>query len=198
MDWMRSLVWMDYRLSVFIALGVPLVLLIWAVVKQSEAVIRLMIIYARVASLLAITLYLMIAAVPISFVSGIVARFLIPLSLWFWIDLNEEIEDIPASRPLKLCFTAWRWGVSLYMGISAIAQLPSLQCALLPKAQLIQNELCRVWLEAPWAYKDLFHKNTSEQSLGLIGILAVTIYAAYLSYFVLIRLGKQGRSAVGQ
>lgn len=27
------------------------------------------------------------------FVSGIMARILIPVALWFWVDINEEIAD---------------------------------------------------------------------------------------------------------
>jgi len=45
--------------------------------------------------LLAITIYLLIAALPVGFISGLMARILIPISLWFWVDLNEEIEDQP-------------------------------------------------------------------------------------------------------
>ncbi|MDJ1183282.1 DUF3177 family protein [Roseofilum casamattae] len=198
MELMRSLVWMDYRLAVLMAVGIPLVLLIWSVVKQSQPLLHLMAIYWRVASLLAITVYLAIAAAPISFVTAIVARILIPISLWFWIDLNEEIDDIPPARPIVLCFGAWRWGITIYMALGAIAQLPSLQCALLPKVDLIQNDFCRVWLEAPWAYKQLFHSGSTEQFLGFIGILGLIVYVTYFSYFVLIRLGKQGRMAVEQ
>ncbi|HBR00675.1 MAG TPA: DUF3177 domain-containing protein, partial [Cyanobacteria bacterium UBA11691] len=32
-----------------------------------------------------------------------------------------------------------------------------LQCAFLPTQELIQNNFCRLWLEAPWGYKQLFH-----------------------------------------
>ncbi|MDJ1169168.1 DUF3177 family protein [Roseofilum sp. BLCC_M154] len=196
MDWMRSLIWMDYRLVALVGIGIPLVLLIWSLVKQSVPLIRLMLIYWRVASLLIISLYLMIGGAPIGFVSSLSARILIPISLWFWIDLNEEIEDMPPSRALKLAFTAWRWAVTVFMGVGAIAQLPSLQCAFSPTKDLIQNDFCRLWLEAPWAYKQLFHNATSERFLGFIGILGLLIYVTYLSYFVLIRLGKQGRTAV--
>uniref|UniRef100_A0ACD5GPD4 DUF3177 family protein n=1 Tax=Desertifilum tharense IPPAS B-1220 TaxID=1781255 RepID=A0ACD5GPD4_9CYAN len=196
MELLRSLVWMDYKLAVLFAVVFPLGLLIWATVKQSEAIIRLLIIYWRVASLLAITVYLLIAAVPVGYVTSLAARILIPICLWFWVDLNEEIEDIPPKRPLKLCFSAWRWAVSIYMVAGAIAQISSLQCAAQPKAQIITNAFCRLWLEAPWRYKEILHGGFTEGFMTFIGIAGLIIYVTYFLYFVLIRLGKQGRSAI--
>ena len=106
-------VWTDYRLAVLFLVIAPLLLLLWAFVSQVEAIQRLLIIYWRVSSLLAITVLLMIAAIPISFLSGWLARVLIPLSLWFWVDLNEDILDMAVWRPLKVVFNAWRWLVRL-------------------------------------------------------------------------------------
>jgi hypothetical protein len=188
---------MDYRLSVLLTVSIPLVVLIWAVVEKAEAIVRLSIIYWRVASLLAITLYLMIAAVPVSFVSSAIARALIPAALWFWVDLNEEIADRPQS-PLKLAFTAWRWAITVYSGLGAIAQIPFLSCAFKSQNQVIDESFCRVWLDPPWRYKEMFHATTNPQFLGFLAMVGLAIYVIYLSYFVLIRLGKQGRSATGQ
>jgi len=74
--------------------GYSLILLL-GVCAKAEAIQRLLTIYWRVSSLLAITIYLLIAALPVGFISGLMARILIPISLWFWVDLNEEIEDQP-------------------------------------------------------------------------------------------------------
>jgi Protein of unknown function (DUF3177) len=146
--------------------------------------------------LLAITLYLMIAAWPMSFVSSVMARALIPTSLWFWADLNEEIADRPQS-PLKLAFTAWRWAITVYSGLGAIAQIPFVSCAFKSTNQVIDESFCRVWLDPPWLYKEMFHPTTNPQFLGVLAMVGLAIYVVYLSYFVLIRLAKQGRSATG-
>jgi len=53
------------------------------------------------------------------------ARILIPISLWFWVDLNEEIEDQPSGISLST-----RWAITVYCLLGAIAQLPLLQCAI--------------------------------------------------------------------
>jgi Protein of unknown function (DUF3177) len=193
--WFRPYIWTDYRLAVLFTLITPLILLIWAFVQKAEGIQRLLMIYWRVASLLAITIYLMIAAYPVSFISGLIARILIPISLWFWVDLNDEIEYQP-SGPLKLIFTSWRWAVTVYSLLSAIAFIPFLGCAFSGTA--IKTPYCRVWFEAPLLFKDYFHHNSKPAFLGFLGITCLVIYVLYLSYFVLLKLGKQGRSATPQ
>ncbi|MGB3402513.1 MAG: DUF3177 family protein [Microcoleaceae cyanobacterium] len=194
---LKSWVWVDYRLAVFFTVICPLILLIWAFVQKLDVIQRLLIIYWRVASLLAITVYLMIGALPIGFLSGFMARLLIPASLWFWVDLNEEIEDLRFS-PLKLAFTSWRWAVSVYNGIGAIIFLPSLKCAFSGSKELLADPACRIWLDPPWAYKEIFHPNWTAGFIGFLGLAGLVIYLLYFGYFVLVRLGKQGRSATGQ
>jgi hypothetical protein len=194
-DLLRSLVWLDYRLALLFTVILPLVLLIWAFVKRAEAMQRLLIIYWRVASLLAITVYLLIGNLPIGFMSSFLARILIPLSLWFWVDLNEEIYEQSAS-PLKLSFTSWRWAVSIYSVLGAIASIPFLQCAISKAA--FATPFCQVWLEAPLGFKNFFHPKYQPGFLGFLGITALIIYVLYFGYFVIVRLAKQGRSAVEQ
>lgn len=194
--WFRPLVWMDYRLGVLLAVIVPLVLLIWALFHKQEAMQRLLIIYWRVASLLIITVYLLIPDWKIGFISDFAARVLIPISLWFWVDLNEEIRDIPQSL-LKLVFTSWRWAMTAYCILGAIAKAFFLPCGI--SDTRMKTSFCQVWLEAPQAYRDFFHtKSGNEGFLGFLGAVGLVIYIIYLAYFVLIRLGKQGRSALEQ
>jgi hypothetical protein len=192
---LRSLVWMDYRLAILFTVILPLILLLWATIRGAEAMQRLMIIYWRVASLLAITIYLMIGNLPVSFVSGFLARILIPISLWFWVDLNEEIDDQSGSR-LKLTFTSWRWAVSIYSLLGAVASIPFLPCAV--SKETFATPFCQVWLEPSLGFKNFFHAGSKPEFLGFLGIVALVIYVLYLGYFILVRLGRQGRSAVEQ
>ncbi len=195
--WLPSLVWTDYRLALLLTVLCPIALLLWAFANKASAIQKLLFIYWRVSSLLAITVYLMIAAIPIGFLVGWFARLLIVLSLWFWRDLNEEVVEQPAS-PLKLSFMSWRWAISIYCVIGLLTQIPVLRCAFLNQQGVTGDPLCRLWLAPPWAFKELFHHNTFPWFLGFLGIVGLTIYMVYFAYFVLIRLGKQGRSATGQ
>ncbi len=192
---LRSLVWLDYRLAVLFLVILPLLLLIWATVSRSESIQRVLIIYWRVSSLLAITLYLMIGNLPIAFLSSFLARVLIPISLWFWVDLNEEIDDLRQST-LKLAFNAWRWAVTAYSVVVAIAFIPVLQCSF--NQGLYATPFCQVWREAPLMYREALHAGYTLGFLGFWGIVGLVIYLLYLVYYALVRFGKNGRSAMEQ
>ncbi|MEI1373172.1 DUF3177 family protein [Nostoc sp. UHCC 0926] len=193
--WFRPFVWIDYRLAVLFLVIIPLILLIWAFVQKVEAIQRLLAIYWRVSSLVAITIYLMIAQYPVSFISGLIARILIPISLWFWVDLNDEIE-YQTSGSLKFIFTSWRWATTVYCILGTLAFIPFLGCAF--SGNMLKTPYCGVWFEAPLLFKEYFHANSKAEFLGFLGIISLVIYVLYLSYFVLIKLGKQGRSATPQ
>lgn len=193
--WFRPFAWMDFRLAVLFAVVIPLILLIWAFVQKASAMQHLLAIYWRVASLLGITIYLMSAQSPISFITAPIARVLIAIALWFWIDLNEEIDDQPAS-PLKLTFSAWRWATTVYCLVSAIAYLPFLSCAFSTTA--IKTPYCQAAIEPLLVFKQYVHPNSTPAFLGFLAIVGLIIYVLYLSYFVLFKLGKYGRSAIQQ
>ncbi|MEH2320176.1 DUF3177 family protein [Nostoc sp.] len=193
--WFRPFVWIDYRLAVLFLVIIPLILLIWAFVQKAESIQRLLTIYWRISSLVAITIYLMIAQYPVSFISGLIARILIPISLWFWVDLNDEIE-YQTSGFLKFIFSSWRWATTVYCILGTLAFIPFLGCAFSGNA--LKTPSCRVWFEAPLLFKEYFHANSKAEFLGFLGITSLVIYVLYLSYFVLIKLGKQGRSATPQ
>ncbi len=194
--WFRPLVWMDYRLAIVFLVIAPLFLLIWATFDRKEAMQRLLIIYWRVASLLMITVYIFIPGWKMGFFSGTIARILIPLSLWFWIDINEEIRDLPKSS-IKFIFTSWRWATTIYCILGAAASSFFIPCGL--SNSTLQTSFCGVWLEVPQAYKQILHnKPDNEGFLGFMGMVGLCIYVLYLAYFLLVRVGKQGRSALEQ
>lgn len=190
---LRPWVWLDYRLAVLFTVVLPLVLWVWALVNRVESLQRLLVTYWKVASLLMITVYLMIPGWSVGFLTAAIARILIPLSLWFWVDLNEEVRELPLTL-LKLVFNAWRWAVTGYCALGAIANLYFLNCF------SNQTEVCAVWLEVPYAYAQLVHSNTDELSklgfLGFLGAVGLSFYGLSLGYFLIFRLPSQGRSAL--
>ncbi|MEB3292866.1 MAG: DUF3177 family protein [Synechococcales bacterium] len=195
---MASLVWTDYRLAVLFTVLTPLIIFGWAFFTQSDAINRLMVIYWRVASLLAISVYILIGALPIGFVSGWLARIIIPVGLWYWIDLNEDIRDQP-NGPLKTLTTTWRWAVTFYCILSAIVTIPTLlRCGFTDSKQLVGNPTCSIWLQPPWQYREIFHGSTKADFLGILGLIGLVIYGVYLAYFIFFRLSKKKRSALGQ
>ena len=193
--WLRSLVWTDYRLAVLFTVILPAILIIWAAVQRSEAIVRLLIIYWRVSSLLFLTTYLLMPGWSVGYVTGFIARLLIPLALWFWVDLNEDITE---QRPsvFRLVFTTWRWAVTAYTLIGALVYVPFLSCAF--SGETRSTSFCQVWLEPPLVYKDIFHGAYKPEFMGFWGGVGLFIYLMSLAYFVIVRLGKQGRSAIEQ
>jgi Protein of unknown function (DUF3177) len=192
-DLLRSLVWTDFRLAVFFSVFCPLGLLVWAIYKRAKPITHLLIIYWRVASLLAIAVYLMMGQSTIGFVAGFAALFLIPVSLWFWVDLNEEVEDRRGT--LKLMMNGWRWGITIYCAIAALLQVPYLKCAISSAA--VTAKECQVWLEPSLVLKSMFHAGIRPEKLSFLAIMALVFYGLYLGYFLLFKLTKQGRSATG-
>jgi Protein of unknown function (DUF3177) len=189
--WFQPLIWMDFWLAVIFTVLIPLILLVWAFAQKTAAIQNLLSIYWRVASLLAISVYLAIGSMPISFLTAFVAQALIPVSLWFWADLNEEIDDLP-SRPLKLGFSTWRWATSIYSTLGAIVAIPFLSCAF----GTAKTDYCQAWFKPSWGYYNLFHASSNPGFLGFLGIVGLIAYSIYLVYFLAVRLSKQGRSAM--
>jgi len=187
----RALVWLDYRLAVLFTVIIPLILLIWSLLTKVQGVQKLLIIYWRVASLLMITVYLMIPGWKIGFLTGLFSRILIPISLWFWLDLNDEIRDLPYN-PFKIAVTSWRWAITFYCTLGALVNSYFVTCFLAPKL----TDSCLVWLEPPMRYKDIFHANSTVGFLGFLGIVGLVFYVLYFIYFVCVTLARQGRSAM--
>jgi hypothetical protein len=193
---LRPLVWTDFRLAVFLLVAMPLVLLLWSMLEKSDAIYRLLSIYWKVASLLMVTVYLMIAALPISFVAAVIARVLIPVSLWFWVDLNDDVADMPTWKPMRFLFSAWRWAVTVYCGLGVLLSGMFLRCGFISKLALEGTESrCSIWLAPPHLYQQTFHNGMGTGMLGFLAIVGLVAYVACLAYFVLVRLSKQGRMA---
>jgi Protein of unknown function (DUF3177) len=187
----RQFVWLDFRLATLFAVIMPMLLLAWSLRAKAEPLKRSLFIYWRVASLFAIAIYLAIGAWPIAFLAGFVARLLIPLSLWYWQDINE---DIAMSRGiLKTYFNVWRWAVSTYFAVSAIFSAFYLPCTFSSLDQL--RPTCKIWFEPPLAFRAILHAGTPIETLGFFGIVGVIVYGLYLASFLIFSLPKQGRIA---
>jgi len=114
--WIRSLVWVDFKVAVAFFVVAPLLLLFWAVVTRippnsnnnnnndqnpsndttnstaaAETVLRYMTSYWQASSLLLLTLTLDVQEKTVCVVAGLLAQAMIVVSLWWWEDLNEEL-----------------------------------------------------------------------------------------------------------
>ncbi|MFO7630036.1 MAG: DUF3177 family protein [Prochlorococcaceae cyanobacterium] len=197
----RSLVWLDYRLAVLFFVAMPLVLLVWSSLRREGALVRLLLLYWKTASLLAITVLLLSDGRPLGYLLGVVAQLLIVATLWFWVDLNEELADLPPWRPLPLTMRLWRWAVTLLGLLGALISATALGCL----GASLQTTVCQVWQEAPRAllgwfdlvFGFLFGGNWTPSLSAFVGYLGLVAYGVGLLQWLLVRLPRQGRVAGG-
>jgi hypothetical protein len=196
----RSLVWLDVRLGVLFAIGLPLVLLVWAAQRREAAMLRLLGIYWKVASLMLIALLLLTDGRPIGYGLLLLAPLLITAALWFWVDLNEELADLPPWRPLPLTVRIWRWALTLQSLLALALAGTALPCL---AGGAIASANCQVWLAAPAQLHGLvaqvfgfvFGGSWSPAVAAFCGYLALVAYAVGLLQWLVVRLPRQGRVA---
>ena len=195
----RSLVWLDVRLGVLFAVGVPLVLLAWSFTRRQQALIRLMGLYWKVSSLFLIALLLLVDRRPSGYLLLLLAPLLILATLWFWVDLNEELADMPPWRPLPLTVRIWRWSLSLLSLFSAALAFTALPC--MPSKSAAG--LCQAWLEAPRGLNNAVDKvfdfafgaDWNPGVAAFFGYLALVAYVVGFLQWLLVRLPRHGRVA---
>lgn len=194
----RSLVWLDVRLGMLFAVGLPLVLLVWAALRKEQALVRLMGLYWKVASLQLIALLLLTDNRPTGFLLLVVAPLLVVVSLWFWVDLNEELADMPPWRALPLTLRIWRWSLTLLSLAGASLAVTALPC--MGGSTL---RLCRAWQEAPQGlhgvvakvFAFVFGGAWTTGVAAFVGYAALVAYAVGLLQWLVVRLPRLGRVA---
>ena len=194
----KAMVWLIYRLSATFSFGLPLILLLWASIKKETSLVKLLTIYWKVSSLLAISILLLTSNQSIGYITSFAAPLLIIGSLWFWVDLNEEINEMPLWKALPLTIRIWRWGISFLGIIYGWLTFLSLSCF-----KSIEYTHCMAWTEGPKNLHSitkvilnfLFGGDWSQSLAGFIGYVSLIIYIIGLLQWILIRLPKQGRIA---
>ncbi|MFQ6539648.1 MULTISPECIES: DUF3177 family protein [Aphanothece] len=196
----RSMVWLDYRLAVLFTVGLPLVLLVWAAVRRERALVRLLGIYWKVASLLLVTVLLLTDRQPLGLAVAVVAQVLVLVCLWFWVDLNEELADLPSWRGLPLTVRIWRWAISFWAVLGALFSATALGCM---DAARLESPRCAVWLQPPLElhrhvaslFAFIFGGQWTPAVAAFVGYLGLVAYAVGLLQWLLVRLPRQGRVA---
>lgn len=196
----RSLVWMDLRLGVVFSVGLPLVLLVWAALRREQALVRLFSIYWKVASLLLIADLLLSDRRPLGFPLLLIGQLLVVVSVWFWVDLNEELADLPPWRPLPLTVRIWRWSLSIWGLLGAALSATALGCM---DSARMEAAACAVWLQPPLVLHEhletvfdfLFGGQWTPAVAAFIGYVGLLAYGVGLLQWLLVRLPKLGRVA---
>ncbi len=194
----QSLIWLSYRLGATFAFGLPVVLWIWSSIKQESSIVRLLTIYWKVASLMVISMLLLTGNRPIGHLTTFLSPILIIASLWFWIDLNEELNELPSSKALPSLLKTWRWAISIFSILYTALAFSSLNCI-----NEMNSSQCIYWRETPKGlnqivknlFNFLFGANWTEALSAFVGYLALILYLVGIVQWIFIRLPKQGRIA---
>lgn len=202
-EWLRSIVWTDFRLAVTFFVVSPLILLAWSAYQcrpssgeqqsneiGADAVLRVITGYWQASSLLLITVLLNIGASPIGVVTGAVAQLMIWVSLNWWQSLNDEASS--SETLLGQVFGIWRTVTSWVAGVGVAIQLPFLRCAVGPSS-LVADPFCAAWLEPPNTAASIIGIASSEL-LSNFATAALTIYICYLLYYASLPLQTIGRN----
>ncbi len=135
---------------------------------------------------------------PIGHLTTFLAPILIIISIWFWIDLNEELNELPSNKILPFLLKTWRWAITIFGILYTSIAFLSLKC---------MNDMaasnCIYWRETPKGlnhiikniFNFLFGASWTEGLSAFIGYLALILYLVGVIQWIFIRLPKQGRIA---
>ncbi len=194
----QILVWLSYRIAATFAFGLPLFLLIWAKRSNLSSITRLLSIYWKVSSLYAISLLFLSVQSQLGQLISFIAPMLMVGSIWFWFDLNEEIDEMQVYKPIALTTRIWRWILSFWLLLNSGLHLFSWRCL-----NSINEKYCDSWKEIPFnsfmttktIIKFVLDGNWSSGFATFFAYLSLILYIIGLLQWLVIQLPKNGRFA---
>ena len=185
---MQILVFTDFVLAVLLTVLIPLLFLVFY--RNSRATLFRLLAYWRVSSLLMIAVYLLMAEQPAGLLSGVVARILIPLVIWFGDGL---LGDRHGRISTGKFFIAWKQVITIYCLLGLIITLPVVHCFISGDI----SEYCQMWYDAPKVYGNLLHREQNWGQLAHYAQAALWIYGLYFCASVLMKLLHYQKSTTG-
>ncbi|WP_025781360.1 DUF3177 family protein [Candidatus Synechococcus spongiarum] len=197
----QQLIWAEYRAAVVLTIVLPLVLLVWATVRQEDAIGRLLNLYWKVSSLMVITVLLLAGAERWAFAVAVAAHVLILGSLWFWEDINDELADLPPWRALPLTTRIWRWSLTVFTVAGGVASGASLRCL----GGFEASPVCPLWRHPPEGFSQLlanglnflFGAAWTPEGAKWAGWFGLIVYAGFFLSWFWVRWRRFGRVAGG-
>ena len=194
----QALVWLSYRIAASFAFGLPLFLLIWAKISNVRSIDRLLSIYWKVSSLYAISLLFLSGENQLGQYISLISPILMVGSIWFWVDLNEEIDEIYVYKPISLTTRIWRWVLSFWGIFTTGLHIFSWRCL-----NSINGSFCLSWREIPYnsfittktIIKFILDGNWTTAFATFFAYLALILYLIGFLQWLIIQLPKNGRFA---
>ena len=190
--------WISFQLSSIFILGVPLAIFIWSINKRNKAIEKLLKIYWKVSILFFISLILFIGGVNFSLLILIISTSLMTISVWFWNDINRELQGYKITNVLITTTKSWRWGLT-FISISFLIQsFQDIACL-----NSINSFECLKWSEPSknlsklinQLFNFLFGANFTEPIAKFVGLFALLIYILGLLQWLIIKFPRSGRNS---
>jgi len=191
-------IWITFRISAIFIVGLPLVLLIWSIKEKNKVIQKLVSNYWKISILFFISLILFVGQVNFSLLVLNISMLFTTICIWFWSDINTELNEYKISHYLTFTTKIWRWGIT-FIAIAFIAQgINNLSCF-----SSINSVECIPWIEPSKnlyliidkSFRFLFGGNFSVPVAKFLGLFALFIYLLGLTQWIIIKFPRTGRNS---
>ena len=191
-------IWLSFQLSVIFLIGIPATLFYWAIKKRNKAVKKLLSIYWKISLLFFISLLLLIGKYNYALLITNFSTILMTISVWFWNDINDELQEYDFSYYLITTTKVWRWSLTIISFNFLFQSLQNFSCF-----YFINSAACEIWLEPSSnfyfiiknLFKFFFGANFTQPIAKFLGLFSLLIYSLGLFQWSIIKLPKNGRNS---
>ena len=135
-------IWLSFQLSIIFLIGIPVTLFFWSIKKRNKAVNKLLSIYWKISLLFFISLLLLIGKYNYALLVTNISTVLITISVWFWNDINDELQEYEFTYPLTTTTKVWRWSLTFISLNFLVQSLQNFSCL-----SSINSVACEIWLQ---------------------------------------------------
>ncbi len=191
-------IWLSFQLSLIFIVGLPLTLFCWSIKNKSKAITKLLSNYWKISILFFISLILLIGEYSFALLITNISTLIMTISVWFWNDINEELNEYKISHALTTTTKVWRWSITFISLSFLIQTLNNINCI-----YFINSAECEIWLIPSTNFylilKNLFNflfgASFSQPVAKFLGLFALLIYTLGIFQWAIIKLPKSGRNS---
>ena len=121
-------IWLSFQLSIIFLIGIPCILFFWSIKKRNKAINKLLSIYWKISLLFFISLILLIGKYNYSLIITNIATVLMTVSVWFWNDINDELQEYSLNNALATTTKVWRWSLTFISLNFLVQSLQNFSC----------------------------------------------------------------------
>ena len=191
-------VWLSFQISIIFVLGIPVALFCWSTKKREKAINKLLSNYLKISLLFFISLILFIGKYNFSLLVINIATILMTFTVWFWNDINDELNEYSFQNALATTTKVWRWSLTFISLNFLIQSLQNLSCF-----SSINSTECQIWLQPSTnlylilrnLFNFFFGASFTQPVAKFLGLFALLIYILGLIQWIIIKLPKSGRNS---